>query len=76
MVLSLVTVRGLPPPRLSSPAPSEVTVTPLSVRIAGAVAARPPVNSVVPPPPNVSVPVLLNVVSPAIVLVLPVKLTL
>ena len=73
-MLLAVTVRVLPPPRVSTPVPSAVTVAPPSTRVVGAVATKPPVNSMASlPSPRVSVPVLLNVVAPAMVLLLPVN---
>ena len=63
-------------PKLITPVPAAVTV-PLTVTPLGAVATTPPVKADVSLPlPKVTVPVLENVVAPAIVLELPFSATL
>ena len=63
-------------PKLITPVPAAVIV-PLIIFELGDVAVTPPVNAIASPPfPNVTVPELLNVVAPAIVLLDPLNTTL
>ena len=62
-------------PKVITPVPAAVTV-PFKLMLLGAVATTPPVNAIASPPfPNVTVPELLNVVAPAIVLLDPLNTT-